>query len=623
MAQIVINEVSQNYQYSVGNASFATVAMPITACWGPAYQDAESLGVDKSKMLEDTTWRRFPATQAGLESFVATYRGAASNFRLAKDYSYQMAMTLMSSGYDVLVCRLCPGTNAQGTFQTSDAEPKQFVVKAKYPGSFGNSLYVALQKLNRKMQNNFGVVQDYTYWNIITYVVDTSGVKIAVENLLFVFDEANSTDSLPHIAELESEFLDFISWDGITDASTIKTEAVALTGGDDKAANEEADAMMDKAIELATARYSVIPDNQGEYVAALTTAKGASPDVVTASTILYKEWLYNSTADVLELLKDKLTYNFNRLILPGWDDQDINAILDNNEVTKLADLSPLHIALMDTAYHSRCGTALLDIPKSLPREAVWNDSMSEGQAGYAQMLARYLPSNSALDVNASLYQTHSALFAPWGQYQYVGLGKQYAASPAFQTLLIQRAMILNQTIQYEWMLPTNRQHSVRLGKLAYTVPKKVLDQWQGSDGVGVNALTTIPDLGMTVWGNSTLFEVPPATYQALANLSTRYLVNAVEDMAYRCGIQITFKYNNNEAYESFQVGMSPLLDTMKNVGAIIDYRIQMSADVNGLDQINANTVIGKIWLVVPGVINDIYVDLICLPPSVDLDTYIQ
>ena len=226
-------------------------------------------------------------------------------------------------------------------------------------------------------------------------------------------------------------------------------------------------------------------------------------------------------------------------------------------------------------------------------------------------------------VNASLYQTHSALFAPWGQYQYAGTSKQYTAAPSFLALLIQRAMILNQTVQYEWILPSNRKHNLNIGKLAYTVPKKVLDEWQQLDGVGVNALTNIPDLGLTVWGNSTLFEVPPATYQALANLSTRYLVNAVEDMAYRCGIQITFKYNNNEAYESFQIGMSPLLDTMKNVGAILDYRIEMSADINGLEHVNANTVIGKIYLVVPGVINDIYVDLIVLPPAVDLDTYIQ
>ena len=136
-------------------------------------------------------------------------------------------------------------------------------------------------------------------------------------------------------------------------------------------------------------------------------------------------------------------------------------------------------------------------------------------------------------------------------------------------------------------------------------------------------MTNIPDMGVSLWGHSTLFEVPPATYQALANLSTRKLVNAVEDLVYRCGISITFRYNNDEAYSSFYAGVSPLLDTMKNVGAIDDYYITMSADINGTDRINANTVIGKIFLVVNGVVNDIYVDLIALPPGTDLAQYQQ
>ena len=187
--------------------------------------------------------------------------------------------------------------------------------------------------------------------------------------------------------------------------------------------------------------------------------------------------------------------------------------------------------------------------------------------------------------------------------------------------MIQRAMILNQTVQYEWALPTNRRHNLKLGKLDYTVPHKLLNEWQNLEGVGVNVITTLPDLGTTLWGNSTLFEVPPATYQALANLSTRYLVNAVEDVVYKCGISITFQYNNGTAYDAFYAGVTPLLDTMKNVGAILDYYVTMSADIDANDRINANTVIGKIYLVVQGVINDIIVDLIALPPSADLDEY--
>ena len=47
----------------------------------------------------------------------------------------------------------------------------------------------------------------------------------------------------------------------------------------------------------------------------------------------------------------------------------------------------------------------------------------------------------------------------------------------------------------------------------------------------------------------------------------------------------------------------------------------MAADLDGLDQVNANSVIGKIYMTVEGVINNIYVDLIALPSSVSLDQF--
>ena len=382
--------------------------------------------------------------------------------------------------------------------------------------------------------------------------------------------------------------------------------------------------MMDAAIKLATTRYEIVLSAEDaaacDYVKGLTTVKGATPDVTTAATIRYNEWLYTNALNVYDLLKDKLRYHPNRVISPGWDDQDI-ARITGQAVTRLNTLSPLHVKLMDVAYYSRCATALLDIPRSLPRAAVYNESTTANQEGYAQKLARFVPKNAAMDINGSLYQTHSALFAPWGQYTYVGTSKQNTASPSFQALLIQRAMILNQSLQYEWAMPTNRKHSLALGKLDYSVPKKVLDVWQKLEGVGVNVITAIPDLGTSLWGNSTLYEVPPATYQALANLSTRYLVNAIEDVAYRAGISITYQYNNDEAYSKFYAAVTPILDTMKNVGAIDGYYVRMAADIDGLDQVNANTVVGKIYLVINGVINDIVVDLIALPPGTDLTQF--
>lgn len=794
MAQIVINEVSQNYTYNIGSASFATVALPITACWGPAFMDPSSIGDDYDQ-LESLRWQRFSANQKGMESFVSTYRGPASMYRLANDYSYQMAMTLLTAGYDVLVCRLCPGTKAQVVLNLGDkiSGDRDIVIKAKYPGTFGNNLKVTLSK--KVGYNEITRQYDMSYWNMVVYIVDAAGVHTAVENLTFVAELKNATDTIPHIDEMSSEFVEITECSITDDIPMSEPISGMLIGGSDKSnlESESTSSILKKAYELATSRYNsnscrylnelyslqgkCAPStllvngkayNKGDIISYTTVIKNASSvasingniklsgmssalkltgpapatpdprpdamfptlsaagsalsvqlrpygnaDLITfsaigdnisfsdeggilvtleytvtgvggsvnisttidelydsngralsdisaeskvelkrassngstspdisggtisgeaAEVIYYKQWLYTyltgydsngvHTDGIYDLLKDKLSYNPQRVISPGWDDQNLEEICGQSFTAEdIRVQSPIHIKLMDIGYNSRCATSLLDVPKSLPRSLVYNESIKESELGYVQKLARYLPSTVGGDVNSTLYSTHSALFAPWGQYTYVGTSKQAPAPPAFLYLMISRAMILNQTLQYEWALPTNRKHNLRLGKLDYTVPHKLLNEWQKLEGVGVNVITSIPDMGNTVWGNSTLYEVPPATYQALSNLSTRYLVNAVEDVVYRCGISITFQYNNEQAYNKFYAGVTPTLDTMKNVGAIDDYYVRMAADINGLDQVNANTVIGKVYLVVNGVINDIIVDLVALPPGTDLNQY--
>lgn len=642
MAQITINEISQNYTYNIGRNSFATVALPITAMWGPAYMDPATKISDEAVesetnvskydlMLEQTSWLHFPATQAGLESFVATYRGPASNYRLIGDYSYQMAMTLLTVGYDVLICRVCPGTHASVTVNpyknSSQDTQSKLIVSAKYPGTFGNNIKLRLSKVpNRK------------YWNLVVYVVDATGTQTAVENLIFVFDVQNSTDNIPHIDEVESKFLTLstnISTDtGIaftSDASDLVCMLNNTTKGTDSISEDTASKAWTAAKAYATTRYTSTTAGSTNIGAGYTksdceylTEFDTEPSDLTltfANAQLNKEWIYSAAYVVYDMLKDKLNYNPQRIISPGWDDQDICALTKDSDAVTIKKISPLHKKIMDAAYYSRCATGMLDIPRSEKRSSVYDTSTTS--PGYAQQLARIAETDNTIDVdlNAVLYTTHSALFAPWGQYKYVGMNKQCVAPPSFLALLMQRAMILNQSLQYEWALPTNRKHNLNIGKMDYKVPKKLLDIWQKLEGVGVNVITEIPELGISIWGNSTLYEVPPATYQALANLSTRYLVNAVEDVAYRCGLAITFQYNNEQAYNKFYAGVTPTLDTMKNVGAIDDYYVKMAADINGLDQVNANTVIGKIYLVINGVINDIIIDLIALPPGTDLNQY--
>ena len=630
MAQITINEISQNYTYNIGSSSFATVALPITACWGPGYLDPNTLGYDESAVLDATKWEHFPATREGLEAFVSTYRGPSSTYRLTKDYSYHMAMSLLTSGYDVLVCRVCSGTAAENTvYFSKDADAttitsstQSVTIKAKYAGKFGDNILVKFKHIPTDATTSEGLTK--YYHNAVIYVVDPdTKIQTAVENLIFVFDEANSTDSILHINEIESNFVTFELNGSFDDTEAnmyeyvngadkyTRVDQITLSGGQDVITEPGKDkSFLDAAKEYAEKRYGA-DSAYPKLIAQLTV------DTAKAAAIATREWNFTAAYKVYDLLEDKLSYSPNRVISPGWDDQDISFLSEDAKNTYTFQVSPLHAKLMDVACLSRCATAYIDIPKDLAPNSVYDESSET--PGYAQKLAQRTP--GTIPEYSTIYQTHSALFAPWGQYRYVGTNKQCTASPSFMALLIQRAMILNQPTQYEWILPTNRKHNLPLGKLDYIVTNRLLTKWQSTEGVGVNVITTIPDLGTSLWGNSTLYEVPPATYQALANLSTRLLVNAIEDVAYRAGIAITFNYNNSQAYDRFYAAVTPILDTMKNAGAIEDYYVRMAADINGLDQVNANSVIGKIYLIVNGVINDIIVDLVALPPSADLSQF--
>lgn len=602
MAQITINEISKNYTYSTGTSTFCSVAMPMTASWGPAFEDPDSLGISLDDELEQTTFQHFAATQEGLEAFTSTYRGPAANYRSAKDFSYQIATTLLTAGYDLDICRVCSGAHASGTLKAKDGGT--FTFQAKYPGSFGNNLVGVVKK-----------VPGRSYWNALTYIIDDSGSKTAVENLVFVFNLDDSTESIPHVSEISSSFFDFVI-DGIeSDDTEFEDTQVTLTEGSDRLEDSTPDAMMTSAIELAQTRYGLnTATDSTDYVAALNAIKGSNPSVARAATIRYMEWNYNAAYYVLDILSDKLAYNSKRLIMPGWDDQNY-WLLSGETVKRLISLSPLHCKMMDVAAQARCCTALLDIPKSLERSGVWIDSSDSATEGYAQKISRYVSTDVA-DAG-DLFPTHSALFGPWCTYKFVGTSRNNIAPPAFLALLIQIAMVKNQSLQYEWIQPETRKHSLTIGSPDYVVPKKVLDEWQGSEGVSLNVLTTIPDLGMTVWGNSTCYEVPVAQYNALQNLSTRYLMNAVEDVIYRCGIAITFQYNNNEAYSRFYAGVTPTLDTMKAAGAITSYEVHMSKDLNGLDSVNLNSVVGTVTLYVEGIINNITIDLVALPAGTE------
>lgn len=687
MAQININEISQNYSYNVATSSYATVALPITACWGPGYFDPDTYFPDEhgqeenynqkvSRMLEQTHWLRFPSSQEGLEKFVATYRGPSTPHRLANDYSYQMAMTLLTAGYDILVCRLCPGAHASVTLSQGgngrlDGDEPKILMRAKYPGTFGNNLSIQFTKTQHnslfKQPERVGADIADKFWTVTTYLDNKeSQTRTALETHYMTFHLEFATDQILYYKDIESKYWEITkvtkpikeaSREIIDDIGTYNmyqeriSTYVNFSGGTDYN-TEIGDDISEQITKLDECRHDWAQHyyNHKRGFKGITNSAIENKPLDFKRIVLYKTWLHaslvcaklthnagtggqdiddNGINGVYDLLKDKLSYNPNRVISPGWDDQDYLFLYDDLEhVAQMTgqarnepniEPSPIALKLLDVAANSRCATAYIDIPRCLNRQFVkfeGSGNTRQTYKGYANALAQNYQQYDYVNKDG-LLTTHAALFAPWGQYQYVGTSKMVQTSPSFLALMIQRAQILNQPIQYEWALPTNRKHNLRIGKLDWTVPKHLLDKWQSNEGVNINAITTLPDLGTNIWGNSTLFDTPPATYQALANLSTRLLVNAIEDVVYRVGLSITFQYNNDQAISKFYAGVSPILDTLKNVGAIEDYKIKMNPDIRGLDHVNANTLIGKVYVKIFGIVNTLDVDLICLPPGAD------
>lgn len=179
------------------------------------------------------------------------------------------------------------------------------------------------------------------------------------------------------------------------------------------------------------------------------------------------------------------------------------------------------------------------------------------------------------------------------------------------------------------MIPAGMLGSGIVHSPEYKIKKKYLDLIQNHDeGVCLNPLMEVPGKGFTCFGNSTLWDKPLGTYNALQNLSTRFLTNRVKQRIWDTALQILFKYNNEDAYSHFYAGLSPLLDEMRAVGALTGneynpwgYRIIMNPDIINLDRINANTVIGRVELAVTGVIDTVDVDLFLLPPTGFQETF--
>lgn len=623
MPRISINEHSDTYSYQTRHLNYATVALPICAIWGPAY--------DPSDDDNNPDWLYFPSGYRGTTDFVNTFKGPNVSMG-AREKSYDYALKLLSVGYDVLVKRADNlGARASVRLMTPGGA-ELLTAEARYPGSYGNQLKIRLTIIEVLVDN----VSTFPYGYVEVYnrngEMNSDGAIVETDTLLethaVAFDVDYVTENRPYIDELVTPYVtNFRLNTSTTRSAYVYTKA--LSGGTDLG-NIPTGVAADVAIapllverfgSTAAARTSDYTFIQYMYDQIGNSTATPDPVAPKASADRLKQMynqqkVANNVMTMMEELTDPFTYDWDCFFFSTMDDQYIPEYwkVDHNIRTSNYAVPKTCAIAGKVAAQSKCGAIFLGTPFGMSK-----GTMVEGTPSAGSVLAYKKELSLALD----RYATYAELVFPWTKSTLPTIGANTWICPEMAHLLLIISGNGSKGVNRWWMVPAGMSNTTNIHSPEYKVKKHYLDLVQDHDkGVNANPLMEVPGKGFTCFGNSTLWDKPINTYNALQNLSTRLLANRVEQRIWDVSLLILFKYNNQDAYAHFYAGLSPLLDEMRAAGALTPnasnpwgYTIVMNPDIIDLNHINANTAIGKVYLAVTGVIDDVQVDLFLLPPN--------
>lgn len=525
-----------------------------------------------------------------------------------------------------------------GTAAVIDASTQEVRLQAKYPGTFGNNLKVRIKCGLNGNGFKIGTVEVFDNNGYSGHPNEIVTTDQLLELVSVAFDEDAASDNRPLITEATFSNLDtprFIVTGTGAEVSPSEyptgMQVVSLLYGTDYATDLGTDVTgqpipitANTILDLVAERFPI--DSQF-YSYMSTIAHDYEVNDREALIRLYNQQImYSRFYKCVGELTDPICYDWDALVQGIADDQYVpKSFLEANGDTFLMEyeVSTLVTRMIEVAANSKCGAALIGTPFGMPRGIQTGTGASVVKTGALKY------KDSISQVVGPVHSTFGEVVGPWCKttLALAGANSWIAPEVAHLLLIINSKGIGGQNKW--WMIPAGMLGTGIVHTPEYKIKKNYLDLIQDHDeGVCLNPLMEVPGKGFTCFGNSTLWDKPLGSYNALQNLSTRFLTNRVKQRIWDTALQILFKYNNEDAYSHFYAGLSPLLDEMRAVGALTGneynpwgYRIIMNPDIINLDRINANTVIGKVELAVTGVIDTVDVDLFLLPPTGFMETY--
>ena len=616
-----IQKVSQSLEFSKQYSGKVTALISIYM----TTDGNNSTNVTSSDILIDQI--RFSYTQkpATINGAGEETKWATETVNLDSAYINKLVIKGLGSLPDNMLLQANLTSGKDGT------DAGKLIIKAKYPGSFGNQLKVRVKTSFDDYGRKIGTVEVFNrngYTGNDNKIIHTDQL---LERVPVAFEFEAATDARPYVTEASYNYLSTVLIENADKMTAGKTVIVSLLGGTDYATNVgegEGTIPSEPAIDvqimnLAKERFESESSTFLDYLrdrvgdSTKTTAVKGSATESQIVQLWNQQRTFQNAIEVIKELTDPVVYDWDAVFMGIGDDQYIPQSWkdEHPEIEVEYDVTTAHLTLFQVAADSKCGMAMVGTPFGMKRGTYLEESgYTSGAVKFKDDLSSYV---------GKTLSTFGECVGPWCKATLPLNGDNAWVTPEVGHLLL---MINSEGVggMLKWWMPpagmlgTGICHSPE-----YKVKKAYLDIIQNHEqGVCLNPLMDVPGKGFTCFGNSTLWNKPLGTYNALQNLSTRLLCNRVKQRIWDTALTILFKYNNQDAYSHFYAGVSPLLDEMLNVGALTPnaknpkgYRIVMNPDIINLDRLNANTVIGKVELAVTGVIDTVDVDLFLLPPN--------
>lgn len=499
--------------------------------------------------------------------------------------------------------------------------PQIKAIKAKYPGSFGNNLFISISQITTK-----NLAESYQYANISVYYVDqdinyewdTNANKAVVKsrvvkNVTRLETKRVSTNPNDpyYFEDVDFEFIEIeaatgareqlaIVWSNINADPTSPQQYsgfpnivlkyyvdnylaynynACLSGGTDFAYSDPVLAKLQAGFK------GYIPTGSSTWQPSDVTAY--NKDVYGDSTAAQpKNGIIKDTyANIISMyseFSDPYIYDFDFITSGGFVYREFNESgaktypESSGNLEYYTGITPIHQAMLNLVEERQDCIALFDVP------------------------ADYDPDDALTNYSRMLNTSYGTMHFPWCYVNDPDIAQHLILmSPSYVFLYTFLSNLDNNVDSQKWFPPAGvKRATARVVKKPYfEMGSVLLNKWQNDTTARVNPIMRLKQYGYVIYGQYTNLEaIDMYTHSALESLNVRLISNVVKKKIFDVCLNLAFEPNTENLWNKFYAQMDEFLRYMKYNEGVYDYRIVMDESTVTTDDINHLRCPGKVYI---------------------------